>query len=902
MQSFIRSFLKRSRLGIILVIIAALATMRGMAQATKLKVVPEVQSFTLSTGNYAMGTKVSILVESAHSDSLMSIAQQLKDELNVMFKVTATVTETTSTSASTGEVLLMYSGTKLTNSEAYKMTVAGGITIAGATRQGTFWGTRTLLQLIENHKNLIPCGVISDYPNYPNRGFMLDCGRKFFTIDFLRHYVKMMSYYKMNEFQVHLNDNGFKGYFGNDWTKTYAAFRLESESFPGLAAKDGHYSKVEFRDLQLLGMQYGVNVIPEIDVPAHALAFTQYMPALALNKDTMDHISLLPKDTAVVFGFVDKLLSEYTTGPNPCFVGPDLHFGTDEYSVKYAAQFYSFTKRYLHYVESLGYRGRLWGGLRWMQSSLNAQGITARITDTKGAIMNAWSYDWVDPNQQLKDGFKLITTCDSWLYIVPAAGYYREFLDYEWLYTTFRPEKVNANETLTPNFKPGLLGAMFAVWNDICGNGISQQDVHYRAYNAFKVLGNKLWKVVPVRTYAAYKAVADSTSEGPGLNYSGVYSPDSLAAISAKIGAEPVNFDGKTKVSLGGTDFGYDYDVSFDIKPEVLNGNNAVVFQSQFSKVTLNTNGTGKLGFSRDGYSYTFNYTPKSDWQRVRILGDYKTVTLYVDSVRIERLVAYSKTGFSYQQTLFFPLEVAGDSENGFKGQLRNLQLQKLDLAKIKADFMLTKVALTPGLYYIKQGDKYLTNPGASGGNPTFLAKYTTTTTIPQQQWNVTLDATTSRYKIVSAKDSRYINELGAFGTNAYYATWNSYTVYKNDSLYAIQNGGDAGVGFWYAANNRLNKGDETYDDSNYSVKFVPVSTTFIDKLLDSAVKIFQKKNSIEVRGVKVKELSLLGLNGSTIITCKSTNTLMVSPSLSGYYLLNVTTDNDKSGTYKVKL
>ena len=38
---------------------------------------------------------------------------------------------------------------------------------------------------------------------------------------------------------------------------TYAAFRLESERFPGLTAKDGSYTKQEFSNLQRMGMSYG---------------------------------------------------------------------------------------------------------------------------------------------------------------------------------------------------------------------------------------------------------------------------------------------------------------------------------------------------------------------------------------------------------------------------------------------------------------------------------------------------------------------------------------------------------------------------------------------------------------------------------------------------------------------
>ena len=61
---------------------------------------------------------------------------------------------------------------------------------------------------------------------------MIDVGRKYIPMDYLRQLVKVMAYYKMNTLQVHLNDNGFKQYFGNDWAKTPAAFRLESDFFP----------------------------------------------------------------------------------------------------------------------------------------------------------------------------------------------------------------------------------------------------------------------------------------------------------------------------------------------------------------------------------------------------------------------------------------------------------------------------------------------------------------------------------------------------------------------------------------------------------------------------------------------------------------------------------------------
>lgn len=112
--------------------------------------------------------------------------------------------------------------------------------------------------------------------------------------------------------------------------------------------------------------------------------------------------------------------------------------------------------------------------------------------------------------------------------------------------------------------------------------------------------------------------------------------------------------------------------MSFDIKPKNDNKSNAILFQSTYGAITLNTQGSGKLGFSRDGYAYTFNFIPENtSWQTLRLVGDYKSVTLFVDGKEKEHLMAYKKTeglpnGFSYQQTLVFPLEKIGDTKRIF--------------------------------------------------------------------------------------------------------------------------------------------------------------------------------------------------------------------------------------------
>ena len=277
--------------------------------------------------------------------------------------------------------------------EGYEMDINNRVTIEASTVKGVFWGTRTLLQMLHNQPSGIMQGKTSDYPQYSHRGMMIDVARKFFTIDYLKDYIKILSFYKMNELQIHLNDNGFVEFFDNDWKKTYAAFRLESDCFPGLTAKDGSYTKEEFHDLQKMAVRYGINIIPEIDVPAHSLAFTHYNPILAADKKEygMDHLDLYKKE---VYNFLDTLFNEYLSGDEPVFLGPDVHIGTDEYNLKEAEQFRYFTDYYLKYVSGYGKNPRLWGSLKHMKGDTPV--------NLKGKTVNAWNYNWMDMETALK--------------------------------------------------------------------------------------------------------------------------------------------------------------------------------------------------------------------------------------------------------------------------------------------------------------------------------------------------------------------------------------------------------------------------------------------------------------------------------------------------------------------
>lgn len=201
------------------------------AKETCPKVIPALQEWKGGSGKLVLPAEGSIVVAPADEAALKSVATVLAQDLKDLLDWNYTIR--TGKPGKNDIYLSLMKPDKQLGKEGYVLTAGRYAGIEAPARQGVFWGTRSLLQILYNEKGQLPKGVARDWPQYPSRGFMLDVGRKFFTMDFLRQYVKILSFYKLNEFQIHLNDNGFVQFFDNDWNKTYAAFRLESERFPG---------------------------------------------------------------------------------------------------------------------------------------------------------------------------------------------------------------------------------------------------------------------------------------------------------------------------------------------------------------------------------------------------------------------------------------------------------------------------------------------------------------------------------------------------------------------------------------------------------------------------------------------------------------------------------------------
>lgn len=631
---------------------ACVGTLTAQEAETECFVVPTVKNMTIAKGMATVSSQATINVS---DKSLDHAAAYLRRSLR-MVDAPADV-------ESASIELQIVKNKKLEN-EGYVLDVKQDkIVISGQTPQAVMWGIQTLLQMQDaqdaNGTFEVPVCKVQDKPDYAYRGFMIDVARKFIPMDYLKHLVRTMSYYKMNTLQVHLNDNGFKQYFHNNWDETYAAFRLESERFPGLTAKDGHYTKAEFREFIKESAKLGVEIIPEIDVPAHSLAFAHYRPSLSSDKYGVDHLDLTNKD---VIPFIDSVFVEYMEGKDPVFAGPRVHVGTDEYSnadKQVVELFRTFTDHLIKLVESYGYQAKLWGALT------HANGETP--VKSENVVMDIWYNGYANPKDMKEQGYQMVCIPDGYVYIVPAAGYYYDYLNDRYLYERWTPAQIG--NVKFEEKDPQILGGSFAVWNDICGNGISVGDVHHRVFPAMQVMAEKCWHAVnDTVNYAKWDAGRKRLGEGPGVN---------------ELGTTEVNVPilrgghrlGKGKYAQIGYDYQVDFDITWD-KEEA----GTVLTESPRAKFYLSDPISGMLGFSRDGYLFTFKYSGRPGiTEHISIKGTNKKTELWVDGKLFQTLGYDSKFDanakpYNVVRTLVFPLAKSGK----FRSAVTNFKATKL--------------------------------------------------------------------------------------------------------------------------------------------------------------------------------------------------------------------------------
>ena len=163
-----------------------------------------------------------------------------------------------------------------------------GINVESGDVAGAVYAASTIAQLCAEH-GYLPICEIEDAPEHAWRGLLLDVCRHFFPIETVKTLVNLMAYYRYNRLHLHLTED--------------QGFRFESERFPllnsvgsyrkstfvkqdGFKRQDGvphggYYTKAELRELVRYSQARGIEVVPEIDMPGHALSMIAAYPDLA---------------------------------------------------------------------------------------------------------------------------------------------------------------------------------------------------------------------------------------------------------------------------------------------------------------------------------------------------------------------------------------------------------------------------------------------------------------------------------------------------------------------------------------------------------------------------------------------------------------------------------------------
>lgn len=392
--------------------------------------------------------------------------------------------------------------TQTLGDEGYELNLEaespGVISISARTKRGVRWGCVALGQLWEKSEGQLPAGVLRDYPAWSVRGFGIDVGRRPVSLELLYRIAEELSKHQMNTLQIHLNDNQIISQSDYDGTKEgarqlYAGFRLESDvrnkAGQSITSQDLYYSKEEFAQFIEDAAVMGVEVVPEIDTPAHSLALTKVFPKLGLSGDP-ESVDQLDLSNPAAQKLAETIWSEYLTESDVFSGTGTVHIGMDEYFGNQKA-FVNYMKALSDYVAEAAPEKtiRMWGSLS--KTGQDYSGLSRKIQ------LQVWDTDWTDPQEMYDAGFSVINSLSSSLYLIPGGGYDR--LDLDFLEKKWQPNVFETQERTweLPRWSSRTLGACYMLWNDYAsqdGNEITEDGLFERFAEPLDILARKLWK------------------------------------------------------------------------------------------------------------------------------------------------------------------------------------------------------------------------------------------------------------------------------------------------------------------------------------------------------------------------------------------------------------------------
>lgn len=706
------------------------------------KVIPSIQEWYGYDGEFKLTKDSRIIVKDGANLGADKIAKQFQEDMK---EITGMELAIVSGQESVADDILIESAVEDTytlGDEGYLLQADDdGIHIIGNGYNGCLYGAMTLEQVFYTQKDefKFPKGIARDFSKYAVRGVMIDIARTPYRMDALEDIVKALAFYKINEVQFHLNDNRHvPGNADRDkyehWENVEGMFRLESDTFPSLKTTEKkndyynevfggspQYTKEEYKNLQNLAMDYGINPISEIDAPGHSLLFTKYVrnhldeaqkavPEIKGNINADKDWELLAmtgekKDSA--FAFMDALFDEYLE--EDVFLGGTVNIGADEYwniNDQERPGVQEYIRKMADNVKDHDKKVRMWGST---SQFFKNQDQAKAYNDIE---IDFWSNSWENAANRIEQGYKVVNVDSFHLYGNPGRDK-RDVVNVEHVFNNWDPTVMTGSKV--SKSEPNLLGAKTALWADIADMGVTERDNFERIMRQAAVLSEKTWGGTDeTQTFEEYSFKYDRLQQGPGVSLGAdvdsetglvldydfanvkdgkVYDASgngyngniSDAKIKEEAGTAWLQLNGDTEVQTELRSMDYPYTVQFELRlaKEGNGDGETYIFDGRDGRLSINDK--GNLQINRSYFTQDFGYQIPTDKPvQMTIVGTQQVTKLYIDGKLEKTLLRTTNSETDYEHllsTFVFPLSSIG---KGIEGELANLKVYNKALSPEK--------------------------------------------------------------------------------------------------------------------------------------------------------------------------------------------------------------------------
>ena len=269
----------------------------ALSFAQEVNIIPQPVQVIKHIGNFIITPQTSLVVANKED---IATASFLNKYLSDYYGFELAIVQKASNNFIKFKSLKKVDGLK---SEGYSLKSGNGrVLIEGNSAIGTFYGMQTLIQLlpVEKSNSLKIASIdVKDEPRFAYRGAMLDVGRHFFSVTFIKKYIDYLALHKLNYFHWHLTeDQGWRIEIKKYPKLTEIGSKRNGSiigRYPGKGsdniAEEGFYTQEEVKDIVKYASDRFITVIPEIEMPGHSSAAIAAYPMLSCFPEEKSELS-----------------------------------------------------------------------------------------------------------------------------------------------------------------------------------------------------------------------------------------------------------------------------------------------------------------------------------------------------------------------------------------------------------------------------------------------------------------------------------------------------------------------------------------------------------------------------------------------------------------------------------